>query len=410
MTVPVAPPRPAATEPPTAGPARPAEARPARKRRSRRWLRLVIPFAVVLALLIGTGIVHMMQEPDVTDPAFLSPTSSAPIGAQRLASQLTGQGVTIDRVTKTSDALVKAYQGEVTLFVPAPSLVHAYYLRMLKLLPSSTRVVLVQPSPLTLTQGRIPVSGGGSRWATKAVVPNCGLPEAAKAGIAGVYHSFYGDAGGEETARCYGGALLGLRYADAEVLLVGATDPFRNDRIGEYGNAALATGLLAAHRRVIWLDLHRNEPAPGLIDRSPDPGVGAPPSLGTGGSPDPEFPVRDPNGDHKGDPGTDGGNINGGGGGSSSGGQPQSPPYWKLLPAWAWARLGLLGLAAFAFALTRCGPARWVASGPPSTSTRTPLDRPSSRRWPPVPAGPSIWSTRSCTAPYPATTPNSSGS
>src|SRR2546423_4355566 len=241
-----------------------------KKPKSRRWLRLVIPFAVVLAVLIFTGVVHAMQEPDVTDPAFLSPGATAEIGGSRLAALLAAQGVTVDRVTKSSDALVAAYSGEVTLFVPAPSLMHAFYLRMLKLLPASTRVVLVEPSALTLAQGRLPVGGSADRWAPKAVAPGCDLPEARGAGTAGVYHVHY-DEVDAETAHCYGGALVATRYAPAEVMLVGANEPFRNDRIGEYGNAALATRLLAPHRPVVWLELHRTEAAPGLIDQSPHP-------------------------------------------------------------------------------------------------------------------------------------------
>jgi Domain of unknown function (DUF4350) len=313
----------------------------------RRWLRLVLPFAVVLALIIGTGIVHSLQEPDVTDPAFLNPGSAAAIGGSRLAGLLTGRGVTVDRVTKSSDALVAAYQGDVTLFLPAPGLMHAYYLRMLKLLPRTTRVVIVEPSGLTLRQGLIPVGKSGNRWATAAAPPGCALPEAARAGTAGVFHVYYGDVDGQ-TVACYDGALVGMRYAAAEVVLVGANEPFRNDRIAEHGNALLASGLLTAHRRVVWLDLHRGEPPPRVLQQTPDPNqVAAPPSLGTGGSPDPDFPVA--GGRQRGD----GSEPGGGDQGNGSPGEPPTPPYWKLLPTWAWAILGMLGLAGIAFALAR---------------------------------------------------------
>jgi hypothetical protein len=53
-------------------------------------------------------------------------------------------------------------------------------------------------------------------------------------------------------------------------MLVGAADPFRNDRIGEHFNEAVAVGLLSRTQKVVWLDLHHREvppPAP-----SPSPG------------------------------------------------------------------------------------------------------------------------------------------
>jgi hypothetical protein len=353
VTATLAPPRTGAP-----GPDAPATGKP----RSRRWLRLVVPFVVVLALIITTAVIHALAEPDVTDRDFLNPTSSAPIGGQRLADLLARRGVTIERMDKSSDALVRAYQGDVTLFVPAPSLMHWYYLRMLKLLPPSTRVVLVDPSALTLANGLIPAENAGARWAPSAVPPDCDLPEARAAGVAGVHHTFYGKVDGAELGRCYQDSLVDFRYALAEVVLVGSDEPFRNDRIGEYGNAALATGLLSTKHTVVWLDLHRGEPMPGLVSQAPDPGqVAAPPSLGTGGSPDPDFPVADPNGEHRGRPGP-GQPLNpgpGGGGGGGGGGDSGTPPFWKLFPVWAWTGLGLLLLAWLLYALAqarRLGP------------------------------------------------------
>jgi hypothetical protein len=320
------------------GPA-PAPARPARPR-SYRWLRLVIPFAVVLALLVGTWVVHEMGAVDVADPAYLNPTSAEPFGGQRLAGLLAQRGVAVERVGKSSDALVRAYQGDVTLFVPAPGLMHPYYLRMLKLLPASTRVVLVAPGGFTLGNGYVPVGPTGSRLATRTAAPGCALPEARQAGTAEAYHTEYATDERYTTARCYDGGLVGVRYP-AEVLVIGASEPFRNDRIGAYGNAALATGLLSAHRTVVWLDLHRGEPMPGLVRQSPDPNLpAAPPSLGTGGSPDPDFPITVPRSPGSGD--EDRGES-----------EAPPPPVWLLLPPWAWAAIGMLFLAALAYSFAR---------------------------------------------------------
>jgi hypothetical protein len=331
---------PAPQSPPPESPA-PAAGRP----RSTRWLRLVIPFAVVIALLLGTGIVHELGAVDVTDPAYLSPTSAEPFGGQRLAGRLAQRGVTVERVRKSSDALVRAHQGDVTLFVPAPGLMHPYYLRMLKLMPASTRVVLVAPGGFTLGNGHLPVISSGSRFTTRTASPGCAISEARQAGTAEAYHTRY-DYDTErayQTARCYDGGLVGVRYAAAEVLAIGASEPFRNDRIDAYGNAALATGLLSAHRTVVWLDLHRGEPMPGLVQQSPDPNLpAAPPSLGTGGKPDPDFPIEVPQSPRS-----------GGSGGDESDSAAPPPPVWLLLPPWAWAALGLLFIAAFAYALAR---------------------------------------------------------
>ncbi len=311
----------------------------------RRWLRLVIPFAVVVAVLAITGITHASQSPDVTDPAYLNPDSGAAFGGRQLADRLRGYGVRVERVTKSSDALVRAYQGNVTLFVPAPDLVHPFYLRMLKLLPASTRVVLVAPSGRTLQSGLLPAGSLGTRWATAAADPDCGLPEARDAGRAAVAGTRYRVFPGAQTVRCYDGALVGVVVGPAQVLVAGASDPFRNNRIGEYHNGVLATGLLRTHETLVWLDLHRREPQPGLVEGG-DP-VAAPPSLGTAGSPDPDFPI--PDAPHC----ADGGGLGGGGGGA------QPNPLWSAFPGWMWLALALLALAGLAVALAsarRLGP------------------------------------------------------
>jgi hypothetical protein len=104
------------------------------------------------------------------------------------------------------------------------------------------------------------VALSGSRWATKTVAPGCDQPFAAAAGAAAVHESSYlgyqFDFVRNPRAVCYDGSLVELRAIDVTVDVIGATDPFRNDRIDESGNAALATGLLGDHGRVIWVDVH----------------------------------------------------------------------------------------------------------------------------------------------------------
>jgi hypothetical protein len=299
-------------------------------------------------LIAVSAITYALQQPDPTDPAFLSPTSEAPVGGARLARMLKDHGIDVQPVTKTSDALVAAYHGGATLFIPAPGLVHPYYLRMLKLLPATTQVVLVAPSGRALADGHLPIGVADQRWASEAAEPGCTLPAAGSAGRAAALRlRFTGTDPSFLTAyRCYAGGLVGVDWHATRLHLVGATDPFRNDRIGEYGNAKLAVGLLSVAPRVVWLDLHRREPRPGYVNSTPTGGP-APPSLGPG-QPDPDFPIGD-TGD---DPGTGPPQPGTGDGDDTASG---SNPLLSAFPSSWYATAILLVVAALllAFAMAR---------------------------------------------------------
>lgn len=310
----------------------------------------MIPFAVVLALLLGTTVAYQLQQADQSDPAFLSSASSADIGGSRLARMLTAQGISIERVERTSDALVSAYRGDATLFVPAPSLVHPYYLRMLKLLPATTRVVLVAPEGGDLANGRLPFGAVDQRLASAVAEPGCGLSAAVTAGPAAALRIRYDRVGAlyaRERHRCYDDGLVVARWYRTELVAVGANDPFRNDRIDEHGNAALATGLLGERRRLVWLDLHEREPRPGYDPNGTLPG--APPSLGPG-SPDPDFPIPSDAPDGPNDDGGDDG-LDGDGDGAQGG--DAANPLWGAFPPGLWALLALLLVAGLLLALAR---------------------------------------------------------
>ncbi len=334
-----------ATLPVSAAPA-PAGRLPS-KPRSRRWIRLVLPVGVVAFIVLMSAFAYVLQQPDQKNHAYLSPTSGRSFGAERLAGLLKQRGIAIERLTRTSDALVSAQSGDATLFIPTPNLVHPFYLRMLKLLPASTKVILVDPSDATLDNGRLPIAVDGRNLAAHAAAPNCDFPPARDAGVAGVGRSdFTGldpTAGSSELHRCYGGSLVEFTREQTAITIVGAADPFRNDRIGEHHNEQLAVGLLGRAPRVVWLDLHRREQQPGYVD---DPALAgqpaAPPSLGPG-SPDPDFPLpptapprRRANGDNDGgDPGS------------------VANPLWQAFPSWLFAAFALLGVGLVLLALAR---------------------------------------------------------
>jgi hypothetical protein len=140
--------------------------------------------------------------------------------------------------------------------------------------------------------------------------------------------------------------------------LVGAADPFRNDRAGEHGNQALAVGLLARAPRVIWLDLHEREPAPEPTAAPDDPYATDAPGADDGGSGD-EPGEGSPEDDPAGDPeGTDQGGDEGGNQGADQGGADAQgggnavtdSPLARAFPPAVWATLALLVLAAITLA------------------------------------------------------------
>ncbi|TDC68173.1 DUF4350 domain-containing protein [Micromonospora sp. KC606] len=342
---------------------RPERGAPTGRRRRRH--RIVLPFTLAAALVVATLVTHAADQPDPTTPGFLSPVTTAEHGGSRLAGTLSGRGVAVQRETDILAALLALDDRPGTLFVPAPELLHPGTVGALGDLPAGNRLVLVDPSRRVLEQVGLPVVRTDRRWAARAVRPDadgqpCPLPEAARAGTAAAALQRYAAPRGHtgELRRCYSGGLVHLPWT-ADVVVIGASDPFRNDRIDDWGNEDLAAGLLGDRGRVVWLDL--DGPAP-------------PPRLGTGVSGEPAWsptPWGTP-GDHlgdgnaNGDPAGDGGPADGpddGGRREQAGGEgPDDNPLWSAFPDWFWALLLQLALAALLMVFWR---ARRL--GPPVT-------------------------------------------
>ncbi|MEV4758449.1 DUF4350 domain-containing protein [Micromonospora sp. NPDC049559] len=281
-------------------------------RRRRRWHRLAVPFLGLALLYLVTGVAHVLEEPNLRAAGTLSPTGSGADGSSRLAETLTAAGVTVHRVGSSAEArrvLGGLGPGRATVFVPAPDFVDPRFLGTLEDAPNGHRVVLARPG--RITSASLGLDTGPTRWATRTVAPGCGTDFAVAAGPAAVLRSRYGADPEYLEFRCYDGGLTGIRLGGSELLAVGATDPFRNGRIGEAGNRALATALLGRDRDLVWLDLHRPEPRP----RAPLP------------RPRYDQPER----------------------GGGTGGNPM----WTAFPAGLWASLGLLGLLGLLIAVVR---------------------------------------------------------
>lgn len=232
--------------------------RAAPRPRSLRWLRIAIPIALLLSVWAVTAVAHVVEEPNLRDAGTLSPLGTGKDGSSELARMLEAEGVHIERVQSSDEAVKAASTRPATIFAPTPDFLHPRTISRLRALPVAHRIVVVRPGLRTLTFSPDDVLLTYDRWATATVSANCDLPYAARAGRAAVYERAY-SVDGKPFVSCYRGGLVVVRSGADETIYVGATDPFRNGRIAEAGNATLATGLLREHGRVIWIDLHTVE-------------------------------------------------------------------------------------------------------------------------------------------------------
>ncbi|MEU5946033.1 DUF4350 domain-containing protein [Micromonospora sp. NPDC047465] len=343
--------------------AEPAPKAGAAPRRRRRRHRLLIPLGLAALLLTTTLVTHAVDQPDPSDRGFLSPVATGDDGGSRLAEALRERGVTVQRETDTLRALLAARGGPATLFVPAPALLHPDTVFALGSLPSATRLVLVDPPRRVLDAIPLPVEPAGRRWAAQAVEPDarglpCPMPELRQLGRAAVGLQRYAvtPGGSAPVQFCFDGGLARLLRVPESVVVVGASDPFRNDRIDEWDNRAFATALLGATGRVVWLDLDGQAPPPtfgsgssGSPAWSPTPG-GSTEYGGPGGG----RPGGPGDGDGRpGGPGGPGGGSDDDGDDSRADGSDPPNPLWSAFPGWFWALLVQLAVAALLAALWR---------------------------------------------------------
>ncbi|MCW6006987.1 DUF4350 domain-containing protein [Micromonospora sp. CPCC 205371] len=216
-----------------------------------RWLRIAAPLGIAALLLTVTGITYAIEQPDPTDTDFLSPVSEAPIGGRALADALRAEGVDVHRTTSTLDAIGAAYEGDATLFVPAPGVSHPDYLRMLASLPASTRIVLVDPSARTLDTVAAPGAGTGRRGAAKATEAGCSLDGAPPVRHRPTRRGPPGRPGGGAAAAVRGGRRAVLRLRAGPDPVVG----------GRAGGDRSERALPQRPRRRAWQSRPRGRPA-----------------------------------------------------------------------------------------------------------------------------------------------------
>ncbi|MEU4689460.1 DUF4350 domain-containing protein [Actinoplanes sp. NPDC023714] len=297
--------------------------------RTHRRMRIVLPFTVLLLLVTGTLLVHAAQQPDPGDPAYLNPAATGGVGSGRLAAALRARGTAVTEAGTVESALDAVRQRPgATLFVPAPSFIDLEDLTSATGLPTGTRIVVAGAGQHDLGRTSWEVSHEGTRWAADAVGAGCAVP---LPGPAAVLRQRYA---APEGSVCFGGGLAAFTDGPVTVVLVGAADPFRNDRIGEHANEAFATTVLGGER-VIWLSVHEREN--GTPEEEPSAEASATPFERPAESDGGTGPTASPAGPATGQP-------------PAAGGRTAKPPLTEAFPAAFWATLALAALVLIALA------------------------------------------------------------
>ncbi|TGJ97711.1 DUF4350 domain-containing protein, partial [Actinotalea fermentans ATCC 43279 = JCM 9966 = DSM 3133] len=236
--------------------------------RAARW-----PLAVLLLIAVVAGLAALSR-PAVSSTPF-APDNAGPNGARALAQVLGDQGVDVEHVTTTADAVSRADAGT-TLLVTSD----------LNLLPEQVDAILATEADLVLLEPGYDLLEGatdgaatpGDDWSSPDALrsPQCTDPDATAAeeirstgfGLTstgpGSVVCFPGDDSPPDT-----GAYL-VHEGDRRVVALDDAGLITNARIDQDGNAALALRSLGRHETLTWF-------VPDLLDTSAtgDSAVGA---------------------------------------------------------------------------------------------------------------------------------------
>lgn len=229
-------------------------------------------FWMVLALfgLLVVAAVYALAGAGSTNRPPLDPTSANPDGGKAVAQVLRSEGVDVVAAESAADASTALDEagGDATLLV-----VDTVFLDPAKLsglADSAGSIVLVDPSFPTLREVAPDVRIAGAADGDGGVAADCRVEVPERADRATVENTYRleGDATG-----CFpvDGDRFGLVSVDGErpVTIVGSPAVFANGSVTNYGNAALALGLLGSTDSLVWY-------VPGLADVEAD----APPTIG----------------------------------------------------------------------------------------------------------------------------------
>ena len=242
-------------------------------RAARRWRAARGPLAVLLLVLVVAGLAALSRPAVSTTP--LAPDNAGPNGARALAQVLGDQGVDVEHVTTTAEAVSRAGAGT-TLLVTSD----------LELLPEQVDAILATEADLVLLEPGYELLEGATDgaatladdWSSPDALrsPDCSDPDAVAAesirstgfGLTATAPSsvvcFPGDDSPADT-----GAYL-VHEGERRVVAFDDAGLLTNARVDQDGNAALALRSLGRHETLTWF-------VPSLLDTTAtdDSGVGA---------------------------------------------------------------------------------------------------------------------------------------
>ncbi|ADG75225.1 conserved hypothetical protein [Cellulomonas flavigena DSM 20109] len=222
-----------------------------RSRAGARWRR-ARPWLAVLALVLGGALVLTLPAPPTsTDPG--APDNPGASGSRAAAQVLERQGVTVEHVTTTADA-VAAATGASTVLVVGDAFLSQEQVDALADLEDDLVLVDAGWALTTLAPGVVAAGDGASRVERDAA---CDDPDARAAGTISAAGG-YEDLDGRATT-CFptepdgrGGAYVTLEQDGRRVTALSDLQPLTNAAIDEVGNAALVLRVLGRHDHLVW--------------------------------------------------------------------------------------------------------------------------------------------------------------
>lgn len=250
---------------PTATPAAPA---PKPRWWRRRWVRIVVPLAVIVValvvILLGLAIAVIGRVED-------DPRSLAPRGSAALVQVLRDQGVTIDLTDAVQPSTERLTAGD-TLVVTSPDrLGSGQWEQLLAERPAD--VVLIRPGPGTLFQLGVPARAVSFNGIPVPPTAQCTDPDAQRAESLepGYVTTVY--APGDGVTSCFilseGAAYVTYERDGTRFHLLAAGN--RNNELDKSGNASFTMAVLGHQAHAVWLVAKDETSGPSGEDTDPPP-------------------------------------------------------------------------------------------------------------------------------------------